>query len=128
MLRHVKLNHTIEQTRFSLPTTDNRNLFFEAQIKLSILSIKTRHKDSFYMKAFRAEDKAMRFKRPIIFLTKQCFWADSTYITYNHLLYSRIVKYYWWSISLQGNKIWRERTLSKIFDRLTSEAAIQRCS
>ena len=51
-----KLNHTIEQTQFSLPTIDNRNLFFETQFKLSILSIKTRHKDSFYIKAFHAED------------------------------------------------------------------------
>ena len=65
-----KLNHTIEQTQFSLPTIDNRNLFFETQFKLSILSIKTRHKDSFYIKAFHAEDKIMRLKRLIIFLTK----------------------------------------------------------
>ena len=68
-----KPNHAIEQTRFSLPTINNRNIFSEVQFKLSILSIKTRHKDSFYIKAFRAGDKVMRFKRLIIFLTKQLF-------------------------------------------------------
>ena len=115
-----KPNHAIEQTRFSLPTINNRNIFSEAQFKLSILSIKTRHKDSFYIKAFRAGDKVMRFKRLIIFLTKQLFWADSTYITYNHLQDSKIIQYCRWFISLQGNKIWHDKTLSQIFDRLAN--------